>query len=607
MTDCIENKAHFANPIPVDCCPFHNQRILFKGAIMKKRIKDICRPEIFAVPPDTPATAVMDIMRDKNISCIVITEDDQPVGIFTERDIVRHMVRQNPGFTDSSIAEIMTANVHTIAPDVMLYEAFSILSENLIRHLVVVDGEKKALSVITQSDLLDHFEYDYLVRGCTVGQIMNKCTVTADAYDSVYRAAKAMTDENLSFLIVCRQLQPLGVITERDFAGFAANGVDIANTLTKDAMSTPVLTIGADQPAFMAAEKMHEYNIRHLVVVNGTGKAIGVVTQTDLIRGLESKFVDTLRKVVTEQGAELAEAQRQLRQYTFNLDSILNSTINFGIVLTDGTLKISHFSHSAEFILGIPAGDVLGRDLRTIDQHRSIPFSRLEQAIAKIRDRDTFSFIIQRRENNLTRIIQATLSGIYDKESPAGFLLIVEDITDKRSAEETMHRLTFYDPLTGLPNRSMFYEKYRSEVARSHRNDTPFCLLLMDVNNFKTINFTLGHKTGDRLLRKIARRFDGLLRESDTIARMGNDEFSFVLVNTTTAEDALVTAQKIIKQLSPPYDLDGNPLTVNFSLGVAMFSINGKDEETLLKCADTALQRAKEMGRSNGRSNIVVA
>lgn len=574
---------------------------------MKKRIKDIFQPEIFAVPPDTPAPVAMDIMREKNISCIVIIEDDRPVGIFTERDIVRYMVRQEHGFSDSSIAGIMTPDVHTITPDIMLYEAFNVLAENLIRHLVVVDRDGRALGVITQSDLLDHFEYDYLVRGCTVGQIMNKCTITADAYDTVYSAAKAMADEGLSFLIVCRQLQPLGVITERDIAGFAADGMDIRNTLTKDVMTTPVITIGIDQPAFMAAEKMHEFDIRHLVVINGPGKVIGVVTQTDLVRGLESKFVESLRRVVKEQSAELAETSGRLAQKNLWLDAILNSSINFGIAVTDRELQVTLFSHSAEFILGIPAGDVIGKDLRTIDGHRNIPFSRLEQAIAKIRDRDTFTFIMHRREDNLARIIQATLSGIYDKESLAGFLLIVEDITDKRIAEDSMHRLTYYDTLTGLPNRSMFYEKFRSELARSHRNNNPFCIILMDVDNFKRVNETLGHKTGDRLLRQIARRLDGLLRENDTIARMGNDEFCFILVSTTTTDDARIAAQKIIRQLSPSYELDGTAFAVNFSLGVVMFPGHGEDEETLLRNADAAMNRAKVLGRKNMESNIVVA
>lgn len=574
---------------------------------MKKRIKDIFQPEIFAVPPDTPAPVAMDIMREKNISCIVIIEDDRPVGIFTERDIVRYMVRQEHGFSDSSIAGIMTPDVHTITPDIMLYEAFNVLAENLIRHLVVVDRDGRALGVITQSDLLDHFEYDYLVRGCTVGQIMNKCTITADAYDTVYSAAKAMADEGLSFLIVCRQLQPLGVITERDIAGFAADGMDIRNTLTKDVMTTPVITIGIDQPAFMAAEKMHEFDIRHLVVINGPGKVIGVVTQTDLVRGLESKFVESLRRVVKEQSAELAETSGRLAQKNLWLDAILNSSINFGIAVTDRELQVTLFSHSAEFILGIPAGDVIGKDLRTIDGHRNIPFSRLEQAIAKIRDRDTFTFIMHRREDNLARIIQTTLSGIYDKESLAGFLLIVEDITDKRIAEDSMHRLTYYDTLTGLPNRSMFYEKFRSELARSHRNNNPFCIILMDVDNFKRVNETLGHKTGDRLLRQIARRLDGLLRENDTIARMGNDEFCFILVSTTTTDDARIAAQKIIRQLSPSYELDGTAFAVNFSLGVVMFPGHGEDEETLLRNADAAMNRAKVLGRKNMESNIVVA
>ncbi|HBG19290.1 MAG TPA: hypothetical protein DDY32_08465 [Desulfobulbaceae bacterium] len=574
---------------------------------MKKRIKDILQPELFAVPPDTPASLVMDIMREKNISCIVITEDDKPIGIFTERDIVRCIGRSDPDFAACTIALVMTRDVHSITPETMLYEAFSVLTENHIRHLVVVGPDQKALGVITQSDLLDHFEYDYLEKGCTVGQIMNKGIVTADPYDAVSRAAKAMADGALSFLIVCRQLQPLGVITERDMARFAAEGMDLESTMTQDVMSTPVQTAFADQPAFKAAEKMHEYDIRHLVVVNGAGKAIGVVTQTDLVRGLEHTFIETLRIVAREQADELAKTRLQLAEKTLCLDAILNSAINAGIAITDPELRVCHLTHSAEFILGITADEVVGKDIRTLVEHRNIPYGRLEQAVDRIKTGDTYTFTMQRRENNLARIIQATLSGIFDHDTLAGFLLILDDVTEKRITEETMHRLAYYDALTGLANRSMFSDKLKSELARSRRNDTPFALLLIDVDNFRSVNTTLSHQAGDRLLREIARRIDGLLRESDTVARLGSDEFCIILVSTGTTGDALTVANKIVKQLSPAYDLNGTTLAVNFSLGVAMYPMHGEDEETLLRNAGMAINQAKSEGKTNRESNIVVA
>ena len=574
---------------------------------MNKKIKDVFLPELFSVSPDTPATAAMDIMLGKNISCMVIVEDDQPVGIFTERDIVRNIVALGSGFAEYSIAEVMTQNVCTVTPDSMLYEAYSILAENVIRHLVVVDRDNRALGVITQSDLLDYFEYDYLNRKCSVCQVMNKCSVTVDAYDTVYHAAKIMSEDSLSFLIVNKQSQPEGVITERDIARFAAEDMDLSNTLTKDAMSTPVYTIGSDQPAFMAAEKMHEYDIRHLVVVSGKDKTIGVITQTDLIRGLESKFIDTLKLVIKEQESELDKTKRQLSQKSCYLDSILSSSINLGLAITDQDFIISVFNPTAALILGVQEKKILGHDLRTIPDLQIIPAGRLEKAIGEARNNETSSFTLHRRDLDLVRIIQITLSGLFDQGSLSGFLFMVEDITDKRLAEETIHRLAYYDTLTGMPNRSMFYDKLRSELARSRRHDSPFGIILMDIDHFKMINDTLGHQAGDRLLRQIAKRLDGLLRESDTIARLGGDEFCFILVSTTTTNDALITAEKIIQQLSPSYDLDGATLQITFSLVVAMFPVHGEDEETLLKNTTAAMCQSKELGRKNKKSNVVIA
>ena len=577
------------------------------GVTMKKRVKDIYRPETFAVPPETSAALVMDIMREKNISCIVVTEEEKPVGIFTERDIVRYMVRPRPDFVDGAIDRFMTRDVHTITPDMMLYEAFSVLTEKLIRHLVVVDHEQKALGLITQSDLLDHFESEYLEKGYTVGQIMNRGIVTVDPYDAVARAARVMADGSISFLIVCRQLQPVGVITERDMAGFAASGLDIENTMIQEVMNSPVQTVGADQPVLKATARMHEYDIRHLVVIDNLGKAIGAVTQTDLVRGLKNKFIETMRIVAREQSEELAETRRLLTEKALVLEALLNSPISSGIVITDRELQVSHLTPSAEFILQTTAQEVLGRDIRALVEHRNIPYGRFEQALAKIRSGDTYTFNMQRRENNRTRIIQTTLSGTFEGDNPTGILLLLDDITEKRVTEETMHRLAYYDTLTGLANRSMFGEKLRSELARSRRNDTPFSLILIDVDDFKNVNTTFGHQAGDRLLQEIAKRLDGLLRESDTVARLGNDEFGIVLGNTATTGDALNVARKILKKLSPEYDLNGTPLSASFSFGLALFPLHGEDEETLMRNAGMAINQAKSKGRANGESNIVVA
>lgn len=573
---------------------------------MKKRIEDIFQPGIYAVPPDVPATLVMDIMREKNISCIVVTEEEKPIGIFTERDIVRGMMQPSPDFS-GTIDQIMTREVRTVTPEMMLYEAFSVLTENLIRHLVVVDREHKALGVLTQSDLLDHFEYNYVEKSCTVSQVMNRGIVTVDPYDSIHRAARTMAEGALSFLIVCRQLQPLGVVTERDMAGFVAAGMDIHNTLIEDVMSAPVHTIGPEQLAFKAAEMMHEFAIRHLVVVGETGKAAGVVTQTDLIRGLKGTFIETLRRVAGEQANELAETERLLAEKTLCLDALLSSAVSTGIAMANRDLQICQLTSSAEFILGITAGEMLGRDIRTLIEHRDLPLGRFEQALARIHDRDTYSFTLQRKNNKQTRIIQATLSGIFAGDTIAGLLLLLDDITEKRLSEDAMHRLAYYDTLTGLANRSMFNDKLKSELARSRRNDTPFAVVLINVDNFRDINTTLSYQAGDRLLRETARRLEGLLRQSDTVSRLDCDQFCILLVSTGTTGDARAVAQKIVQRLAPAYDLDGTTLSLNFSLGVALFPLHGEDEETLLRNAQIAMNQAKTLGRANRESNIVVA
>jgi diguanylate cyclase (GGDEF)-like protein/PAS domain S-box-containing protein len=173
------------------------------------------------------------------------------------------------------------------------------------------------------------------------------------------------------------------------------------------------------------------------------------------------------------------------------------------------------------------------------------------------------------------------------------------DVTDRKRVEEQIQHQAYHDALTGLPNRMLFLDRLQIALAHARRQGGQPAVLFLDLDDFKVINDTLGHATGDRLLQGLAERLITNVREDDTVARMGGDEFTLLLPNVGRVEDAARLAGKLLEAVAQPFQIDGQDLFVTTSVGVSLYPGDGEDAETLLKNADRAMYRAKELGRNN--------
>jgi diguanylate cyclase (GGDEF)-like protein len=166
-------------------------------------------------------------------------------------------------------------------------------------------------------------------------------------------------------------------------------------------------------------------------------------------------------------------------------------------------------------------------------------------------------------------------------------------------SEQRLFQLAHYDSLTNLPNRQTFSERIRHAIAIATRRDASLAVMFVDVDHFKTINDSLGHEAGDRVLRVVAERIAGCLRESDTVARIGGDEFVILLEEGGDSFDSFeVVAAKLAKSVAQPVTVNGYDLFVELSMGICVFPQDGTDAETLLRNADTAMYKAKSSGRN---------
>lgn len=181
------------------------------------------------------------------------------------------------------------------------------------------------------------------------------------------------------------------------------------------------------------------------------------------------------------------------------------------------------------------------------------------------------------------------------------FVAVIEDISDRKYAEDTIRRLALYDPLTELPNRRLLAERLNQAQLRSQRDGSSFVLLYLDLDRFKYVNDTLGHGVGDQLLKAMSARFQSCLRETDTLARLGGDEFAILAEAVAQNEDVRVLVDRLLAAVSRPLDIAGHRLTVTTSIGVSVYPEDTHDITTLLRNADVAMYDAKAHGKNTFR------
>ncbi len=180
-----------------------------------------------------------------------------------------------------------------------------------------------------------------------------------------------------------------------------------------------------------------------------------------------------------------------------------------------------------------------------------------------------------------------------------GSIWLFEDITTQRENEERLTNLASIDSLTGLPNRTVFNDRLEHAIHKAHRDSGRLAVCFLDLDHFKHINDSLGHKAGDSLLRDVAKRIKETIREGDTVARLGGDEFTVILENIRSAEYVGKVAEKIIYAMSQAYFIDNVEINISPSIGISLYPADGRDVDMLIRNADAAMYHAKKTGRNN--------
>ncbi|HEY5070117.1 MAG TPA: diguanylate cyclase, partial [Candidatus Acidoferrum sp.] len=269
------------------------------------------------------------------------------------------------------------------------------------------------------------------------------------------------------------------------------------------------------------------------------------------------------------------------------------------VIISDSAHRVTHLNAPAELLTGWPQAEARGHALNEILGETAC-VDPLAAACGAHEDSPCADTAILRRRDGVELNIKNCSGYIRDRDgNVTGTVVVLHDLGAVRAQILELSQAAQHDFLTGLPNRSLVNDRITQSISFSARYNKQLAVMFVDLDLFKRINDSLGHAVGDKLLQQVAIRIVACVRRSDTVARIGGDEFVVVLSQVGHAEDAVSIARKILTSLAAPYLIDQKQFQINASIGVSTYPDDGTDSETLVHRADTAMYEAKKLGRNN--------
>src|SRR5450830_347807 len=682
-------------------------------------LNEICSINPISVSVDTMLSDVLDVMGSMRISCVVIVEGNKrPVGIFTERDALRIIPEiLAPGTT--SVGSLMSGDPVVAPKHLDLFEAYHLCAQKNIRHLIVVDDKGALYGIATDTDFMKVLGLDVFSGQEKVQDIMSFDSSSLTKYATLNDAIILMVKSNTRAVVITEMEKPIGIITERDMIRISRDHID-NNMPLADVMSAPVVTILGSRSTYFAIEQMRECKIRVLAVVEDHGLFQGVVTEHDVVKKIENRYVSILSSIIKKQADDIDRILQELDEKHV-LSAVLHESLGVSLIIADPAKNVRYlnpaasklFQQSTEGIVGEQlellfnkigmATDELSVALNEAQHGASYEFDithqiinetfHLHVRIAPIQDENNkllgFVQTIQdetdkkhseRKLKQAASIFENTIEGIiitdanakilsvnpafiritgYEEDEVRGknpsilssgrqdrvfykrlweslqssgywqgelwnrrksgeayaewltisvildadgkvknYIAVFADITSSKRAHDEFEFLAHHDPLTKLPNRLLFNTRLTHSLSRIKRTGDNVAVLMIDLDGFKLINDQFGHQAGDRVLEVVAERLIAITRSEDTVARLGGDEFVVVLEDVMAISGAMDIAYKLIQEISLPILLDTNTLFVTASIGIALSSIMGNKPKALVRGADDALYKAKNAGKN---------
>lgn len=356
-------------------------------------------------------------------------------------------------------------------------------------------------------------------------------------------------------------------------------------------------------------DRLSLFNAYEKMLVEGNDKD-KVVTRTHRLitpAGQERIVCNQFRLELTENGKpfRLSGAVQDITQQQKDQDWIRHISVVFeqaseSIILLDVQRKITDVNRAFEELTGYSAAEAVGKTPELI-QSKRYDMSFYGAIWKQVTETGQWQGEVWRRTKSGTEYPEwLSVSPILSESKELeGYVLFSSDVSLLKQSEEKLDYLAHHDPLTGLSNRLLLQIRMSHSLERARREQTQVALLFLDLDGFKEINDSLGHAIGDELLKKVGEQLCSRVREEDTIARIGGDEFVVVMEHITERQQIIALAEELLVAIQQHHLIDGNDLSVTTSIGVSLYPQDAEDGDALLRCADSAMYMAKSSGRNN--------
>jgi len=342
------------------------------------------------------------------------------------------------------------------------------------------------------------------------------------------------------------------------------------------------------------------------IFVSGT---IGEETAIESLRSGANDYVlkTNLSRLPTAVRRALRDADERIKRLETEealrlRDRAVEASANPVVIVsaTDPSMPLVYVNRAFEQVTGYTRAEVVGGNCRFLqgEDHNQPELDKIRRAITE--QCDGQAVLRNYRKDGSLFWNKLYITPVRDPSNRVTHFVGVQyDITEIKGYQEELEHQANHDALTGLANRNLLKDRLKQAIALAHRYNRPFSLTFIDLDNFKLINDSLGHEVGDRLLKIAAERLAAGVQEGDTVARLGGDEFVLLVADQEREEGAYRAVQRVMTALSQPFVIDQREFKITCSAGIASFPRDGEDPDTLLRNADTAMYRAKDLGRNN--------
>ncbi|MDP3744140.1 MAG: diguanylate cyclase [Methylotenera sp.] len=552
-------------------------------------VENIMSLDICTLTKDDTLHDAIVLMVKSNASGIVITEADKPIGIITERDLVR--LGRDHANSRVRLADVMSSPVISVHSQRSIYFAIERMREQQIRTLVVVNNQGMLEGLMTEHDVVKKIESHYV-------RMLN--TIIKRQADDIVRIRKELDERHVLSAVLHESLGVSLIIADPEknvrylnpaastLFGIAhenISGEQLELLFSKANMPVDHLLIALDK---VQAGESYEYDLAHQI----KGEIVELHVRMAPIQDQDNNLLGFVQTIQDE--TEKKHSERKLKQAA----SIFDNTIE-GIIITDAKANILSVNPAFMKITGYAEDEVRGRNPSVLSSGRQDKafYGRMWESL------NASGYwqgeLWNRRKSGETYAEWLTISAILDaKKQVKNYIAVFADITSSKLAHDEFEFLAHHDPLTKLPNRLLFNARLSHSLSRTKRTGDLVAVLMIDLDGFKLINDHYGHQAGDRVLEVVAERLIANTRGEDTVSRLGGDEFVVVLEDIAEQFGAMDVAYKLIESISQPIMLLESTVSVTASIGIALSSIAGDNPKILVASADDALYQAKSAGKN---------